>query len=135
VRSRGSAALVPVQLALGLRSLALVDEDAELRRRLAYAITAAMAAKGWKPPDLARAIGRDPSTTLRWAEGKTVPSMFMIKPLADALGVKPEFLYDPPPVPEYPLSEYLVRQAAAEGVEEGITRARQRRRRAGGATS
>lgn len=126
---------MPVQLALGLRSLALVDEDAELRRRLGYAITAAMTAKGWKAPDLARAIGRDPSTTARWADGDTVPSLLMIGPLAQALNVKPEFLFNPPPVPDYPLSEYLVREATEAGVEEGIERSRRRPRRASGEAS
>lgn len=127
------AVVVPVQLALGLRSLGLVDTDAEMQRRLAYAIRAALARKGWKPPDLARAINRDASTVTRWADGKSVPNLLMVKAIAEALEVKPEFLYDPPPVPEYPLSEYLVREAAAEGVEEGIAQARRRRRVAGDA--
>jgi len=43
----------------------------------------------------------------------------MTKPLAKALGVAPEFLLDPPAVPDYRPSEYLVRQARAEGLEEG----------------
>lgn len=129
------APLLSVQLALGLRSLALVDDDAEMRRRLAYAIRAAMAAKDWKVPDLARAMGRDPGTVDRWANGKSVPNLFHVKRLAEALGVRPEFLYDPPPVPDYPLSEYLVQQATQLGVAEGIDADRRRRRRAGDAGS
>ncbi len=124
----GSGATLPVQLGLGLRSLSLVDSDAEMQQRLAYAIRAALAAKGWKPPDLARAIGVDASTTTRWADGISVPNLLMVGPMSKALGVKPEFLFNPPPVPNYPLSEYLVRQAAAEGVEEGIRRSQRQPR-------
>lgn len=86
-----------------------------------------MAAKGWKPPDLARAIGRDPSTVNRWVNGESVPSLLVTKALAQALEVKPEFLFDPPPVPDYPLSEYLVREVGAEALQEGAQRARRRR--------
>lgn len=132
---RTAAELVPVQLAFGLRSLGLVDEDMELRRRLAYAISAAMAAKSWKAPDLAREIKRDPSTVARWADGTSVPNLFMVKALAKALDVRPEFLFDPPPVPDYPLSEYLVHDATAQGAEEGSVQARRRQRRGGGAAS
>lgn len=128
----GVAAL-PVQLALGLRSLVLVDDqEAEMRRRFAYALRAAMAQKGWKAPDLGRAIGRDASTVGRWEKEQTVPSLFVLKDLARTLGVKPEFLYDPPPVPEYPISEYLVREATDSAVAEGVQRARQRRARQAG---
>lgn len=86
-----------------------------------------MAAKDWKVPDLARALGRDPGTVDRWANGKSVPNLFMVKAIADALDVKPEFIYNPPPVPDYPLSEYLVQREAAIAVEEGTARARRRR--------
>lgn len=122
-----AVAPVPVQLALGLRSLVLVDEDADMRRRFAYALNAAMLVKAWKAPDLAKAIHRDASTVTRWAKGESVPSLFLVKPIAAALEVRPELLFDPPPVPEYPLSEYLVRQATEDAVTEGAVRARRRR--------
>lgn len=128
-RASNLIAALPVQLGLGLRSLALVDPDAELQRRFAYALNAAMASKGWKAPDLARAINRDPSTVDRWANGRAVPNIFTIKPISDALGVRPEFLYDPPPVPDYPLSDYLVQQATQLGVAEQVAAARRVRRR------
>lgn len=107
-QARPVAASLPVQLALGLRSLALMDGDAEMRRRFAYALRAAMAAKGWKSPDLARAIGRDASTVGRWVDEKTLPNILVTKDLARALGVRPDLLFDPPPVPEYPLDDYLI---------------------------
>lgn len=126
-RERGMTAPLPVQLALGLRSLVLVDDEAEMRRRFAYALRAAMSQKGWKGPDLARAIHRDASTVNRWVEEKSLPNIMVTKDLAEALEVRPEFLFDPPPVPDYPLSQYLVERAAAPAVAEGARRARQRR--------
>lgn len=99
-----------------------------MRRRFAYALRAAMARKGWKAPDLARAIHRDASTVDRWVNEKSVPSLLVTKELAGALSVRAEFLYDPPPVPEYPLAEYLVdealEQAASAGFAEGRRRVR-----------
>lgn len=128
---RHTTASLPVQLGLGLSSLVLVDSDAVLQQRLAYAIRAAMASKDWKAPDLAKALRRDASTVTRWANGESVPNLLMTKPLAEALGVRPELLFDPPPVPDYPLAEYLVQEAIASGVEEGLRRARTRSPRAG----
>jgi transcriptional regulator with XRE-family HTH domain len=113
-RDGGGAASIPVQLAFGLRSLTLVDDDAEMQRRFAYALRAAMAQKGWKAPDLAKAIKRDASTVSRWIDEKSLPNILVTKQLAGALGVRPEFLFDPPQVPEYPLREYLIPQADAE---------------------
>jgi len=96
-----------------------------MRRRFAFALRAAMAAKGWKAPDLAREIHRDPSTVSRWVDEKGLPNILVTKDLAAALGVRPELLFDPPAVPDYPLSEYLVRGEVAAGLEEGIERDRQ----------
>lgn len=105
-----------------------MDSEAEMRRRFAYALNSAMARKGWKAPDLAKAVKRDASTVTRWVNGETVPNLLMVKSLADALGVRPDFLFDPPPVPDYPLDAYLVDaldEAVASGVEEGRRRAQQ----------
>jgi transcriptional regulator with XRE-family HTH domain len=103
-------------------TLRAVVSDAEMKDRLGYAIRAAMAAHVPKltPPELAKLVKRDPSTVLKWADGESVPNLLMTLPLANALGVKPELLYDPPPVPPYPLAEYVlpsdaeVAHAAAE---------------------
>lgn len=117
-------------MALGLRSLRLVDTDDEMKERLAFAIRVALLQKRWKPPDLARALGRDPSTVTRWADGTSVPNLLMIEPLAKALGVEPKYLYHPEEIPtDYPLS--LVRQATPAAVEEGARRARSRRGESG----
>jgi transcriptional regulator with XRE-family HTH domain len=91
-------------------TLRVVVTDAEMKDRLAYAIRAAMAAHEPKltPPELAKRVKRDPSTVLRWVDGESVPNLLMTLALANALGVKPELLYDPPPVPPYPLADYVL---------------------------
>lgn len=126
-QSYARVASVPVQLALGLRSLVLVDNEAEMRRRFAYALRAALSQKGWSGPQLADALHVDASTVSRWVGEKSVPSILWTKRLAEKLSVRPEFLFDPPPVPEYPLSEYLIREATDGAVDEGVRRARRRR--------
>src|SRR5690349_10149216 len=87
----------------------VVVDDATMQERLAYAIRAAMERRGIESArELARRMGRDATTVNRWVTGKSVPNALVIRPLADALGVKVEYLVDPPPVPEYPLEAYLV---------------------------
>lgn len=63
---------------------------------------------------------RSKETVARWARGETVPSALDIGPLAEALGVKSEFLVNPPSLPEYPLADYLL-DAVDEGAERGMT--------------
>jgi transcriptional regulator with XRE-family HTH domain len=119
----------------GCVAFAIVDTDTEMRARFAYivaylrrhgnraiALNSAMGRKGWKAPDLAKAIHRDASTVSRWVNGEGVPNLFMVKPIADALEVRAELLFDPPPIPEYPLERYLV-DAGESGAEEGRRRA------------
>lgn len=55
---------------------------------------------------------RSKETISRWARGDTVPSALDIAPLARALGVKPILFVDPPELPSYPLSDYLVEKPA-----------------------
>jgi transcriptional regulator with XRE-family HTH domain len=129
VHALDAGAMAHVQMSLGLRSLVLMDSDEEMQQRFAYAVSAAMTNKGWKGPDLARALGLHPTAVLRWVKGESVPNILITKRLAAALDVKPEFLYNPPPVPSYPLSEFLVRKATEEGLAEGSA-PRPRRRRA-----
>lgn len=100
----------------------MVDE-VERKERLAFAIDAAMAAHGLEDADLAARVGKSETTIGRWRRGDTVPNALEIMPLADALGVKPELLLDPPPKPTYPILEYLVGATVAEGLELGIRRA------------
>lgn len=98
--------------------------DAERRDRLAFAIRAAMG--GRTAQDIADLIKpkRSKETIARWARGETVPSALDIGPLAEALGVRIDLLVNPPAVPSYPLSEYLVDVATEQGLELGKRRAR-----------
>lgn len=74
--------------------------------------------------DVAAAIGRTPKTVLRWTKGETVPSALDLGPLSEALGVRPLYFLEPPPVPDYPLEEFLVRREVASAVEEAASRPR-----------
>lgn len=100
--------------------------EEERQERLAYALTEIMRRKGMSARALARAMGKDPATVNRWAKGQAAPSILVARDLADALGVRVELLIDPPAIPEYPLSEYLLREAAESGIDEGLRRDRQR---------
>lgn len=101
--------------------------DSERRQRLAFAIRAAMGKR--TAQDVAEAIQpkRSKETIGRWARGDTVPSALDIAPLAEVLGVRPELLIDPPALPTYPLSEYLVEQTVEAAMAEGKRRARRPR--------
>lgn len=107
------------------RSVGAVVPDKERRDRLAFAIRAAM--RGRTAEEVAAVIQpkRSKETIARWARGETVPSALDVGPLAAALGVRVELLVSPPALPDYPLAEYLVEQAAGSGIQEGIRRARQ----------
>lgn len=116
-------------------SLYLVTSDKDREKRLARAIQEAMDAAKLTPPKLAVKLGVVPKTVNRWVNGEAVPSALSIRPLADALGVSPMLFVDPPPVPDYPISEYLVRSATAEALDEAVRPERQRRARADGGES
>lgn len=100
--------------------------------RLSYALQYAMDRKKLSPPQLARLIGKAPSTINRWLAGTSAPSLLDLVPLADALGVDPRLFVDPPPIPEYPIEQYLVRESVEAGIEEGTRRALERHRARGG---
>lgn len=94
--------------------------------RLAYAIRYAMKEQGLTASDVAQRIGRSKMTVGRWMRAETAPSLLDVTPLANALGVRPEYLYDPPEIPRYPIDQYLVEDAVQGGVEEGERRAARR---------
>ena len=117
----------------GPRLRVVEEDDTGAGPRLARAIAEAIAAKaktrGLDVPaytkELAPVMSVSTKTVSRWMSGEAVPDALQLRPLADALGVSPMLFVDPPPVPEYPLAEYLVREATQEGVEEGLRRGRQ----------
>ena len=104
-----------------------VVDDAEQRERFAYALREAMRERELTPPKLAAKIDVAAKTVNRWVNGETLPNVMMVKPLAEALGVRPELVYDPPQRPDYPLSEYLLRTELETAVAEGLRRSRRPR--------
>lgn len=95
----------------------------ERKDRLAYAITEAMRRRGLTPPRVAAAMGKNADTIRRWRDGETVPSAIDVAPLAEALGVRVDYLVTPPPIPAYPIEEFLVAETVEDALAEGIDRA------------
>jgi transcriptional regulator with XRE-family HTH domain len=98
--------------------------DDERRVRLAYAIRAARERRGMTPQQLADAAGVAHSTVYGWESGDKAPSILMLGPLCDALGVSPDLFRDLPEEPPSPVEAYLS-EAARQGVREGVRRRRQ----------
>ena len=106
--------------------------DVVRRDRLAFAIRAAMGKRNAQQIAATMSPSRSKETVARWARGETVPSALDVGPLARALGVRVDFLVDPPELPSYPLSDYLVsdedahrqadlvREAAASSLETRV---------------
>jgi transcriptional regulator with XRE-family HTH domain len=90
------------------RTLRIVLDDVERRARLAYAISEAMRRRRLTAPKVGAKIGRSAETVRRWADGRNVPSVLDVGPLADALGVSVDYLVNPLPVPEYAIDDYLI---------------------------
>jgi len=82
--------------------------DVERKERLGYAIREAMRRRRLTPPKLGKQVGRSGETIRRWMAGTNAPSVLELGALAEALGVDPLYLVNPPPVPEYPLDDYLL---------------------------
>jgi transcriptional regulator with XRE-family HTH domain len=99
-------------------TLRTVLGDLERKQRLAFAIQMAMARRGLTPPKLARILDKHADTVRRWRDGETAPSVLEVFPLAEALGVDPSYLINPPAVPEYPLDDYLVEPVERPTVED-----------------
>ncbi len=111
-------------------------EDEGIRgRRLAYAIAEAIEhvarERAEEPAEtvrwLAPLVGVSDRTVKRWTTGDAIPDALKLVPLAQHLGVNAMLFVDPPEVPSYPLSEYLVERTAREGVAEGLRRSRRAR--------
>jgi transcriptional regulator with XRE-family HTH domain len=98
-----------------------IMDEMELVQRLAFALEAAMAVRGYDDKALAELIGKSADTVGNWRRGETVPRAIDLPALAAALGVAVTLLADPPPVPNYPIAQYLVEEdAVAEALAEGL---------------
>lgn len=100
----------------------------EGKRRLAYAIRSARVLKGLTAHELASQLGVVPTTVYSWEKGEKVPSLLMLGPLCEALGVSPDLFADLPEAPPSPIEAYLVPEAQ-QGAREGARRAARRRPR------
>lgn len=102
--------------------------EEERKGRLAGAIRMARERRGLTVYELADALHVAHSTVYGWESGAKTPSLLMLGPLCDALGVSPELFRDLPAQPPSPVEAYLV-QAAEEGARLGVQRAARRRSR------
>ena len=102
--------------------------ESERKLRLAYAIRTAREARSMTPPQLAEKLNISRGTVNKWEAGEAVPSLLMLGPLSEALGVDPTLFVELPAVPDSPIRRFL-RSALAEGVHEGLVRSRQPRAR------
>jgi transcriptional regulator with XRE-family HTH domain len=109
--------------AIGGHTLSPMEQ--ERARRLAYVLRAARERQGLTPPQLAERLDVFRGTVNSWEQGKSIPSILMLGPLCDALGVSAELFRDLPDEPPSPVEAYL-RPAAEEGVREGLQRGEKR---------
>mgnify|MGYP007071660768 CR=1 FL=1 len=94
--------------------------EEERRARLAYVIRAGRERRGLAVHELADALGVAHSTVYAWAKGDKAPSLLMLGPLCDALGVSADLFRRLPAAPRSPVDDYL------EDLEKAQSRARQR---------
>lgn len=99
-----------------------VDEE---RHRLGYVIKATRQARGMSAEELADAIDVAPGTVYAWERGAKSPSLLMLGPLCEALGVSADVFRDLPEEPPSPVEAYLVGEAQ-KGAQAGARRAEQR---------
>lgn len=102
--------------------------EAARRERLGYVIRAARQRADMTADELAARLGVVPATVYAWEQHRKAPSILMLGPLCDALGVTPELFRALPAEPPSPIEEYVV-QAATEGAREGARRAARRTQR------
>ena len=94
--------------------------EEERAARLAYVIRWARERQGLTPPQLAEQLGVFRGTVNAWESGKSVPSLLMLGPLCDALGLSPMVFRDLPEEPPSPLAQYL--EPAAERAVARVVR-------------
>ncbi len=87
-------------------------DDTARRARLAYAIRSARDRRGLTPPKLAEKLGVRPGTVNKWESGEQMPSLLMLGPLCDVLGVDANLFAVLPPIPAWEGETYLMDDAA-----------------------
>jgi transcriptional regulator with XRE-family HTH domain len=100
--------------------------EAEQRKRFAYALQKAMAARNMSGRALAASLGVDARRVSRWLQERDLPNLYEAQLLAATLRVdedlfrNPPEAPDPPPEPYYPLEKYLL-GAVDQGARRGLT--------------
>jgi transcriptional regulator with XRE-family HTH domain len=97
--------------------------EAEYRQRLGDLIRRARDRKGWSQTKLGQKLGVTRATIAKYEIGDSEPGSYLIAKLHQHLGIKLSSFADPPPKSqtiEEPLSEYLVDDESAAGVEEAV---------------
>ena len=89
-------------------SLSVVLDDPSRRARLAYAIRSARDKRKLTPPQLAERLHVGRGTVNKWESGEQVPSLLMLGPLCDALGVDANLFAVLPPIPAWEGETYLM---------------------------
>lgn len=87
-----------------------------------YALRAAIQHRGMTYEELGGLVGHPKGTIQRWATGATLPSVWDIAQLADALGVEDSYFVRPPEPTPYPLHDFL-REVTQRAEVEGRDRA------------
>lgn len=102
--------------------------EGEDKKRLAGVIRMARKRRGLSVDELAERLHVASSTVYGWESADNAPSLLMLGPLCDALGVSADLFRVLPEEPPSPVEAYLVAEAA-EGARQGAQRAAKRRTR------
>jgi transcriptional regulator with XRE-family HTH domain len=108
--------------------------ELERMQRFAFALQQAMTERKMSARQIALALKVDARHVRNWLRGQSLPDLYQADELVDVLQVRPELFRDPPPVPPYPINDYLlgaaetaVGNAVAKGRVRGADRARRPR--------
>ena len=103
--------------------LSVVLDDPTRKARLAYAIRSARERRGLTPPQLAAKLNVGRGAVNKWESGESSPSLLMLGPLCDALGVDANLFAVLPPIPAWEGESYLMDdpadRAALAALSEG----------------
>lgn len=100
--------------------LSTVLDDTARRARLAYAIRSARDRRGLTPPKLAERIGVRPGTVNKWESGEQMPSLLMLGPLCEVLGVDANLFAVLPPIPAWEGESYLMDDPAERAARAAL---------------
>lgn len=89
-------------------------DDPSRKARLAYAIRSAREKRQITPPQLAARLGVGRGAVNKWESGESAPSLLILGPLCEALGVDANLFAVLPPIPAWEGETYLMDELSAE---------------------